>query len=184
MNSGMISTRYARALFEYALEKGEEDIVFSEIKNLSATFYKEYALRTALDNPVLLVTDKINVIKAAAGEKISDVLNQFIELVLYKKRESYLYSICLVFMDLYRDYKKISIGRLITAKPIDKDTENKIKQLVKPTQGGTLEFETETNPDILGGFILYMDTYRLDASVSTQLRNIRRQLLDKNKKIV
>ena len=35
MNSGMVSMRYARALFSYALEKKAEDTIFSEMKILS-----------------------------------------------------------------------------------------------------------------------------------------------------
>ena len=35
-----------------------------------------------------------------------------------------------------------------------------------------LEFETEVNPDIIGGFILEYDTYRMDASVKTKLNSI------------
>jgi F-type H+-transporting ATPase subunit delta len=35
-----------------------------------------------------------------------------------------------------------------------------------------VEFATEVNPDIIGGFILEYDTYRMDASVKAQLNNI------------
>ena len=37
---------------------------------------------------------------------------------------------------------------------------------------GTVEFETEVNPDIVGGFILEYDTFRMDASVRSKLNNI------------
>ena len=37
-------------------------------------------------------------------------------------------------------------------------------------------FETETNPDIIGGFVLEYDTYRLDASVQSQLRRVLAQM--------
>ena len=37
---------------------------------------------------------------------------------------------------------------------------------------GTVEFETEVNPDIIGGFILEYDTYRMDASVKSKLNSI------------
>ena len=35
-----------------------------------------------------------------------------------------------------------------------------------------LEFETEVNPDIIGGFILEYDSYRMDASVKAKLNSI------------
>ncbi|MFV0469238.1 MAG: F0F1 ATP synthase subunit delta [Dysgonomonas sp.] len=184
MNSGMISTRYARALFEYAHEKHAETTVFDEVLRLESSFKEMQNLRTMLDNPVLLVSDKSKLIKSVVGNKISDVLERFIELVLHQRREKYLQLICKVYIDLYRESKNISVGRLITANLIDNVTENKIKTMVQSKYVGNLEFETQVDPSIGGGFVLYLDTYRLDASVTSQLRNIKEQLLKKNKKIV
>ena len=56
------------------------------------------------------------------------------------------------------------------------DTEQKMRQIVQNRAKGTVEFLTEVNPDIIGGFILEYDTYRLDASVQSQLRDILKTL--------
>jgi len=55
--------------------------------------------------------------------------------------------------------------------------------IVKGTQG-TVEFETSVEPSIIGGFILDIDYNRLDASVATQLNRVRRQFMEKNRRIV
>ena len=46
------------------------------------------------------------------------------------------------------------------------------KEEVESKTNGTVEFETEVNPDIIGGFILEYDTYRMDASVRNRLNTI------------
>ena len=51
-----------------------------------------------------------------------------------------------------------------------------MRQKVESRTQGTVEFQTEINPDIIGGFILEYDTYRMDASIQNQLRNILTQL--------
>ena len=51
-----------------------------------------------------------------------------------------------------------------------------MRQMVESHAQGTVEFETEVNPDIIGGFILEYDTYRMDASVKTKLNSILTQL--------
>jgi len=183
MNSGTISMRYVRALFNYALEKKAEDTVFTEMKTLSESFEKTPGLRSTLDNPVLNTKDKLNIIKAAAGNNVSDYFIRFIELVLRQRRESHLQTISLLFLDTYRKYKNITVGRLVTASPIDNETLEKIKQLVQKTKTGTIEFRTEINPAITGGFILYIDSFRLDASISSQLQRIKDELISKNRKI-
>lgn len=183
MNSGMVSMRYARALFSYALENKAEDQVFSEMKSLSESLASSTQLRATLDNPVLSTTEKQELITTATAKSVSDVFVRFIQLVLHQRRENHLQTISLVYLDLYRKYKNISVGKLVTATPVDNTTIDKIKQLVKDKEKGTIEFVTEVDPKLGGGFILYIGTYRLDASVASQLTKIKSQLMSKNKKI-
>jgi len=39
-----------------------------------------------------------------------------------------------------------------------------------------VEFETQVNPDIIGGFVLEYDTFRMDASVKSRLNAILQTL--------
>ena len=48
--------------------------------------------------------------------------------------------------------------------------------MVESKTNGTVEFETEVDPDLIGGFVLEYDTYRMDASVKTKLNSILSQL--------
>lgn len=48
--------------------------------------------------------------------------------------------------------------------------------MVQARTKGSVEFNTEIDPDIIGGFILEYDTYRLDASVKAKLNSILTQL--------
>ena len=48
--------------------------------------------------------------------------------------------------------------------------------MVERFANAEVELHTGVNPDIIGGFILEYDTYRLDASVRSQLRTILKEL--------
>ena len=50
--------------------------------------------------------------------------------------------------------------------------------------GKKIELEQSVIPEIVGGFILDVDDYRIDASVVAQVNKIKRTLLDKNRRIV
>ena len=56
------------------------------------------------------------------------------------------------------------------------ETENKMKALVEARSQGIVEFNTEVDPSLIGGFILEYDTYRMDASVKNKLNAILTQL--------
>ena len=92
--------------------------------------------------------------------------------MLKEDRESVMQFIANSYVTLYRQQKNVIRGRLITAAAVSSATEQKMRQMVESKTNGTVEFETEVNPDIIGGFILEYDTYRLDASVKSKLNSI------------
>ena len=51
-----------------------------------------------------------------------------------------------------------------------------MKSLVHANTAGTVEFKVKVDPDVIGGFILEYDTYRMDASVKTKLNSVLAQL--------
>jgi F-type H+-transporting ATPase subunit delta len=108
----------------------------------------------------------------AAGRKPSDLMKVFIGLVLKEDRESVMQFIANSYVTLYRQQKNVIRGRLITAAAVSPETEQKMRQMVESKTNGTVEFESQVNPDIIGGFILEYDTYRMDASVKTKLNSI------------
>jgi F-type H+-transporting ATPase subunit delta len=63
-------------------------------------------------------------------------------------------------------------------------TEKRLMSMVENTTGGTVEMEKIIDPEILGGFLFEVDFVRWDASVSGQLRRIRQEYIEKNKKTV
>ncbi len=183
MNEGMISKRYAKALLQYAVDQKAEDTVFAEMKKLASVFAVEPKMRMAMDNPTLNADDKLGLIGAAVGGKMSDTLNRFVQLVLKNRREVFMRNIALSYIDLYCESKDMNMGRLVTATPVDNTVAEKMKGLLQKVKPGTLDFETVVDPSIEGGFILYVDTYRLDASVKTQLKRIKQQFVAENSKI-
>jgi len=184
MNVGMISKRYAKALLEYAIENKSEDTVYSEMKKLEVAFAAEPRLRMAMDNPTLTIKDKLGLIKAAVGGNTSNVLSRFFDLVLKNKRETGLQYIALSYADLYCQMKHINKAKLVTATPVGNEVADRMKLLVQQIKPGTLEFETKIDPDIEGGFMLFFDTFRMDASVKTQLKRIKQQFIEENSKML
>ena len=112
----------------------------------------------------------------AAGEKPSQLTRSFISLVLKEDRENVMQFMANSYVTLYRKQKNVIRGKLTTAARVSAATEQKMRQMVESQTQGTVEFETEVNPDIIGGFILEYDTYRMDASVRSKLNNILNQL--------
>ena len=176
MDIGVIAVRYARALLKSAVEQKLDDAVYQEMQLLAKSYVDVPQLRQTIDNPMLSKEKKEALLLTAVGGDPVPLTRAFIGLVLKEDREPVMQFIANSYVTLYRQQKNVIRGRLITAARVSPATEQKMRQMVESKTNGTVEFETEVNPDIIGGFILEYDTYRMDASVKSKLNNILQAL--------
>ena len=176
MDIGVISVRYARALLKSATDAKIEADVYKEMQTMARSYAEVPQLRQTIDNPMLSKDTKQQLLLTAVGEKPCELTKAFISLVLKEDRENVMQFIANSYVTLYRQQKNVIRGRLITAAAVSPATEQKMRQMVESKTNGTVEFETEVNPDIIGGFILEYDTYRMDASVKSKLNSILQTL--------
>ena len=172
MDIGVISVRYARALLKSAIDQKLDERVYHDMQLLAKSYIDVPQLRQTIDNPMIAKDKKQILLTTAAGPLASQLTQSFIALVLKEDRENVIQFMANSYITLYRKQKNVIRGKLTTAARVSADTEQKMRQMVESKTHGTVEFETEVNPDIIGGFILEYDTYRMDASVKSKLNNI------------
>jgi len=172
MDIGVISVRYARALLKSATEQKLDAAVYQDMQALAESYVRVPQLRSTIDNPMLAKETKKELMLTACGANRTNLTARFVDLVLKEDRESILQFMANSYITLYRQQKNVIRGRLITATAVSPATEQKMRQMVESRTNGTVEFATEVNPDIIGGFILEYDTYRMDASVKAKLNSI------------
>ena len=164
--------RYARALLKSATDAKLEDQVYQEMMTMAKSYIDVPALRHTVDNPMLAKDKKQSLLETSAGQQLSQLTRSFIALVLKEDRENMIQFMANAYVTLYRKQKNVIRGKLTTAARVSAQTEQKMRQMVESQTNGAVEFETQVNPDIIGGFILEYDTYRMDASVKSKLNNI------------
>ena len=173
MDIGVISVRYARALLKSATDANIEDTVYADMQLLAKSYIEVPVLRHTIDNPMLAKDKKQMLLETAVGgDAAASLTKAFINLVLKEDRENMIQFMANSYVTLYRKQKNVIRGKLTTAVAVAPATEQKMRRMVESRTQGIVEFETEVNPDIVGGFILEYDTYRMDASVKAKLNNI------------
>jgi len=171
MDIGVISVRYARALLKSATASGDDGRVYEEMQTLVRSFIEVPELRHTIANPMLSRDKKEELLLTACGSPC-DLTKRFVALVLSEGRADFLQFMAASYVTLYRKQKNLIRGKLTTAVPVSAETERNMKQMVERKTKGEVDFQTEVNPDIIGGFILEYDTYRMDASVRAKLNTI------------
>ncbi len=187
MSDGTISVRYAKALIKFAKEQNSADKVYAEMQSLRDVLQRVPKLKYSLCNPILSNEVKLSLIRTSItnGEgSISDATERFVKLVLTQKREDILFLMAVSYISMYQEQNGILLTKLITATPVDMLTVKRFEEIVYGLFEGKIEWKHTVDPGIEGGFILQINDRRLDASVAGQIRRVRKELVDKNKRIV
>ena len=179
MNDGLIPNRYAKALFKVAVEKGEQAEIYTQMKQLVASFDEMPALKAAVsNNPFIAVDEKEKVLLTASGAKAGSTVENFILLVIEKNRASFLRSMAMAYLKIYREAFGIASVEIVTAIELGDDEISGIMDVVKRQLGGkTMEQTVRVDADLIGGFTVNVDGMVLDASIKNELKKLRLKLL-------
>lgn len=179
MNRGIVSGRYAKALYMHAEKYGKELEVYREAKWLSRCMNHYPQIRRILSNPVVSAARKQAMLEQLFIQPVSGEFKNFIRLVLDKKREEQLQNICFMYQEYYRKEKNILQVELVTATPVTEESKNRIIQKMEKLTSESIRLITTVDPEIVGGYILYWDTYRWDASIASRMRQVRNSIKEK-----
>ena len=178
MDLGIISMRYAKALLKFAAEHKEEERVYAEMGNVTAAFAKVEALQHALLNPVLTDAQREQLLATAAGSEkdLTATTRRFIHLVVTKGRADMMQLIARSYGTLYRRERHIIEGCLTVPVSLTPELTERLRSIVEKRTDCRVDVSVKEDKELLGGFVLQYDTYRLDASVKTQLQKMKREL--------
>ena len=177
MDNGLIPRRYAKALYKYALEKGETKRIYELSKRVIDAFRENSDLQKVLSNPFISDEDKEKLLMAAAGGE-DQIFHQFVLLIISQKRVEFANAMMLAYRDIYRKENHISQAKITTAVKLDEDRMKKLRKLVTDAfKDRELEFSEAVDPALIGGFLIDVDSVRMDASLSNELEQLRQTLL-------
>ena len=187
MNTGVISSRYARALLRLCNDNADAPESCRQALVLLDAFAQLPRLHVLLsDSTAISAEEKMGLLHSALGPDtpMTPSLERFFALVQQNGRMPLLRLMLHTFTDLYYREKGIRCATLTTAIPPTEELLKKYRAAAERRFGGTVQLESVTDPSIIGGAILTVDGWCLDASISGQLERLRNELKEKNKRIV
>lgn len=176
MNESQISVRYAKALFQSASDQQVLDKVYEDMEVLTATC-KMKDFQYMLGVPTLQPSQKIKLLGSIFEKHFTQMSISLLNLAVKNKREAYLPAISRNFKDFYRKEKGIRAAKLITAQAVDEEALKGIRALIQKAYDSEVELSTSLNENVIGGFVLTIEDMQYDASVASDLRKMKKQLL-------
>lgn len=214
MNTGIIATRYATALLKLVEETGSGETVAAQVQAIEKALDEVPDFRRAVVDPAVAPAKKIALFEAAlsslAAEPVKGTsrpnqslrqtrrpveatslapeLRKFLELLIRNGRIGDVRLIFTTFINEYYRSRHIKRARLVVADSAllnsGSTLESRLRDLIEKQTGCRLILKTEVNPSLIGGIVFEVEDTVLDASVSRQLDIIRRQFMEKNRRIV
>jgi len=176
MNNSKINIRYAKALFQTAVD---EDILEDTHHDVIVIrdFLRTPDIEGILSSPVIKTSTKKEVFREMLSTKIHDLTNNFLSIVLNNGREDYLEGIIRHFIHLYKDHKGTKTAHLTVALDIEDRHRQKFIDILESSFHSKIELEEKIAPGIIGGFILRVEDQQFDASVASSLSKLKKNLL-------
>ncbi|MGQ3684691.1 MAG: ATP synthase F1 subunit delta [Candidatus Loosdrechtia sp.] len=172
-----VAITFVNALADVALKRGRFEQIEKDLEVVSDVITGNDNLKKVLFHPTIPRDDKKKVIGNVFDGLVSDLIKNFLYLLVDRRRERILEFIPDVYKTVVDEKKGAVKVRVHTAIPLTDDRlDNFRKQLDKIT-GKTAEIEIVHNPDILGGMIVHIGNRLIDGSVANRLKNLRAKLL-------
>ncbi len=179
MKETKIANRYAKALFDLALEKEVLDLVKLDMDLVVSVCEQNKDFKLMLRSPIIFTDKKEAILKELFEKNVQQMSYFFLLIITNKKREAIIDLIAEQFVVIYKDYKNITEAQLTTAVEIDQKIKEQIIALLKDQTKGEIELETIVEKDLIGGFVMNYDNRQFDASISKQIKKLK-QDFDKN----
>ncbi len=179
MKQSRATIRYAKALLELSIEKNSLHESFKDmllVDNICSEC-KEFSL--LLKSPIVKTDQKLKIFDLIFCNSISNLGMMFVNIIISKKRESLLSGIAQSFISLYKAENNIETAIIKTALPISDDLKNSVVAYIKDLTNNKVELTEVVDENIIGGVIIRMGDKQLDASISSEISELR-QIFNKN----
>jgi F-type H+-transporting ATPase subunit delta len=176
MKSHKAAVRYSKAWFDLAIERGDIESCYNDVNLVLSVLAENKELKVMLKSPVIKQDTKAKFLSKIFGSKINKLTNSFVEILVRKRREFLLESICKSYVDRYKAHHHIVTAEIASAIQLDGAERERIIAIANSINSGKIELNEEINSDLIGGFILQVGDKQLDESVSRKLSTIKLEI--------
>lgn len=178
-NLGRLAKRYALALVSATKENGSLSLqkAAEEITRFAALFESSRELSVNLPSPVYLLEDKVKAIsQVAKSNGMSEIVVKFLETVARRERLFALPEIARIFSEVADSEAGIVAVEVTTAKVVIEAERKEAEQSLRGKIKGTLSFNWNVNPEIIGGMVIRYSGQVFDGSLKGRLENMAKEL--------
>lgn len=174
--TGSFEYNYAEALFELSLENDCLESVYEEFLSVTQIFKENPDFVKFLNLPTVEWDEKEKILSKVFGDKLSEVMFNFLNVTAQKGRVKGLSLIFSEFKALYNDKMNILEVTATTAIPLTDSLREKLADKLSAVSGKKIVLKERVDSKIIGGIVLSYNNTEIHASVRDKLEKLKAQI--------
>jgi ATP synthase F1 delta subunit len=170
-----IADVYARALFEVASQRGILDTVRDELGEFADALQSNRELAVFFFSPYFSTQEKKDGLHRGVTGADPATLN-FFEALIERHRMPVIFRIRTRFEELWDKANKLLAVQITSAVELDPETIDQLGRRIGEQTGNRIQLSSKVDPDILGGIVLRVGNFIMDASIRNRLEQLRREV--------
>jgi ATP synthase F1 delta subunit len=166
---------YARALFEVASERGMLDTVRDQLGQFVDVLGTDRGLETFFFSPYFSTVEQKEGL-ARLVQDADETVMSFLETLVERHRMPEIFHIRARYEELWDAEMKRLPVEVTSAVELDGSIVRDIGERIGTQTGNKIELTSVVDPDILGGIVLRVGDFILDASIRNRLSQLRKQV--------
>ena len=173
-SSGLLSERYASALYNLSSEKGCLKKIIDDLNKILIFSKENIDLSLTLKNPLISSVDKKEIINNLLKKiKANSLLFDFIRVLEKNKRFNFLTNIIYKLNEINSKKRGNIISTIISAEELSIKNKDNIKDRLIKILGNRLSINYKIDKSIIGGLIIKIDSVMIDSSLLTKIDKIK-----------
>jgi F-type H+-transporting ATPase subunit delta len=175
--NGAVSSRYAAALVDVALDQNNADRVKSDLAAFAEAFAHSADLRNTLESPSVGREAKLQVIqKIGAVMELAPSVRNFLCLLVDHHRTELLFEIQEMFRVDLNARQNVTEAVVTSAQALGADERKKLIEVLEGQTKKKIEAQFHEDESLVGGTVVRVGSTVYDSSVRAQLDRMREQL--------
>ena len=172
-----IAVPYARALFDFSVEKNIMHQITADFQNLEIFLEKTAELTDYLNNPVVRQDAKREILAKTLQSQVNADTFKFLMVLLNRDRINLLKSVIAKYLELVYETASIKMVEVSTAFPFTKLQKNTLIQKLKElTNAREIRLVITVDSSLIGGFLIKTESKVIDFTIKNQLENLAKHL--------
>jgi len=170
-----IAQVYARSLFQVAKEHDVLDEMHEQLGQFADALSESHDLAVFFFSPYFSTQEKKDGLKSSVSGA-NELFMNFLEALVERHRMPAIFRIRTRFESFWDEENRLLPVAITSAIDLDESIVRDIGNRIGEQTGRKVELSSAVDPDILGGIVLRVGNFILDASIKNRLEQLRKQV--------